>query len=176
MSPCRFVACLVLACGLCLSPVSRARAQEIRVFGFLVVTPFVVANDRVAWPYEATHLRTVTIAEFKTKGSIHGRFQIVSEPPADPVRRVYTLSGEIISWSPGERAVRMIVGGGAGRESAIIHFWVTDDQGQRVYEHRDTIRAEYAYNAEAGSAGQLARPFALKLVERVSEGKWQQSK
>jgi hypothetical protein len=39
---------------------------------------------------------------------------------------------------------------GSGRESAEIRYWLTDEQGKRLFEHKDTIRAEFWGNAYAG--------------------------
>jgi hypothetical protein len=81
------------------------------------------------------------------------------------------LEGEIVSWRPGNRAKRMMIGMGSGRESAEIHYWLTDEQGKRVFEHKDTIRAEFWGNAYEGSVGQLAHPFASKIASRLTEAK-----
>jgi hypothetical protein len=56
------------------------------------------------------------------------------------------------------------VGGGTGRESADIHFWLTDEQGKKVFDQKDTIKAEFWGNAYAGSVGQLGHPFARKIA------------
>ena len=64
-----------------------------------------------------------------------------------------------------------MVGMGSGRESAEIRYWLTDDQGKRLFEHKDTIRAEFWGNAYAGSVGQLAHPFASKIAGRLTEAK-----
>ena len=59
----------------------------------------------------------------------------------------------------------MLVGMGTGRETAVIHYWLTDKTGKKVFEHTDTIRAAFWGNAYAGSVGQLAQPFADKIAD-----------
>jgi hypothetical protein len=65
----------------------------------------------------------------------------------------------------------MLVGAGTGRETAKIRFWVTDAGGKKVFEHQDTIRAEFWGNEYADSVGQLAHPFADKIAGRLAEVK-----
>lgn len=64
-----------------------------------------------------------------------------------------------------------MVGWGSGRESADIHFWVTDETGEKKLDTRDTIRAELAGVQYQNSVGELAHPFASKIVHRVGEAK-----
>jgi hypothetical protein len=67
--------------------------------------------------------------------------------------------------------MRMLVGYGTGRESADIHYWLTDDTNEKVVEYHDTIRAEYFGNQYANSVGELAHPFGDKLANRLSGAK-----
>jgi hypothetical protein len=78
---------------------------------------------------------------------------------------------EGLAWRPGNRAKRMLVGMGSGRESADIHYWLTDEAGKKIDEHKDTIRAEFWGNAYAGSVGELAHPFGNKVAKRISNAK-----
>jgi hypothetical protein len=68
-------------------------------------------------------------------------------------------------------ATRIVVGMGAGREMAKIHYWLTNSSGKRVFEHSDTIRTRYFDNTYERSVGHLAQPFALKIAKRLSEDK-----
>ena len=81
------------------------------------------------------------------------------------------MNGEVLQWHPGNRAERWAVGMGAGRESARIRFWLTDTSGKKVFEHEDTIRAEFWGNEYADSVGQLAHPFADKIATRLAQAK-----
>jgi hypothetical protein len=60
---------------------------------------------------------------------------------------------------------------GSGRETAKIHYWLTDASGKKVFEHTDTIRAAFWGNGYADSVGQLAQPFADKIAERLAAAK-----
>lgn len=134
----------------------------------LVVHEFSVAAN-AAWPYDTKQLQSQTVAELRAKASSH--FDAMAALPATLPTRVYTLEGEVISWRAGNAAKRWLVGAGSGREAADIRYWLTDEQGKRVFEHKDTIRAEFWGNAYAGSVGQLSHPFASKIVGRLTEAK-----
>src|SRR5262249_61850747 len=98
------------------------------------------------------------------------KYEISSE--ASPARtRYFTLSGEILQWRPGNRAERWAVGMGTGRETAKIRYWLTDPSGKKIFEHEDTIRAEFWGNEYADSTGQLAHPFAAKIASRLAQAK-----
>lgn len=133
----------------------------------IVVETFSAAST-VAWPYDMKQLQTETVAELKAKTS--QRFEIGAEAGADGAS-LYRLQGEVTEWHPGNRAKRMLVGMGSGRETAVIHYWLITGTGKKVFEHTDTIRAEFWGNAYAGSVGELAHPFADKIVKRLSEAK-----
>ncbi len=64
----------------------------------------------------------------------------------------------------------MIVGFGAGRESADITYQVTDSTGTKVVDKKDTVRTNF-YSQGAGSNGTLAHPFAQKIAERIKDAK-----
>jgi hypothetical protein len=115
-------------------------------------------------------MQTQVVAEMKASFSKH--YEAIAEAPASSGHsHIYTLDGEILSWKPGNRAERLLVGGGTGRESADIHFWLTDEQGKKVFDQKDTIKAEFWGNAYAGSVGQLAHPFARKIAQRLAGAK-----
>ena len=134
----------------------------------VIVAEFSVAS-KAGWPYDIKQLQSQTRAELKAKSE--GKVDVFSSAPETPRTHTYTLSGEVLSWHPGNRAKRMMVGMGSGRETAEIHYWLTDEQGRRVFEHKDTIRAEFWGNAYAGSVGELAHPFASKIAARLVEAK-----
>jgi hypothetical protein len=143
------------------------RAQD-KASTALVVREFTVAA-KASWPYDVKQLQTQTIAELTSK--LGSQADILPKPPATAPARLYTLEGEIVSWRSGNAAKRLLVGMGSGRESADIHYWLTDAQGKKVFEHKDTIRAEFWGNAYAGSVGQLSHPFASKIAGRLADAK-----
>jgi len=134
----------------------------------IVVHAFTASSD-VAWPYDMKQMQTQTIAELKAK--LGKKFEIVSDPPTSTTAKVYMLDGEVTGWRPGNRAKRMLVGMGSGRESADIHFWLSDSGGAKKVDRKDTIRAEFWGNAYEGSVGQLAHPFADKIAGRIEDAK-----
>jgi hypothetical protein len=153
-----------------LSPVAAAQTNsaEIQARPAVIVKEF-SANERTAWPYDFKQMQQQSIAELRSKcGS---RLDVLIGDPATPRKHTYTLEGEIMSWHPGNRAKRMVIGMGSGRESADIRYWLTDENGRKIFEHKDTIRAEFWGNAYAGSVGELAHPFASKIADRLTESK-----
>jgi len=143
-------------------------ALHVESRGVVVVQEFTV-SDKVGWPYDIKQLQSQTVAELRAKSGDH--LDVLVGPPATARAHTYSLAGEIVSWHPGNRAKRMMVGMGSGRESADIRYWLTDEQGKKIFEHKDTIRAEFWGNAYAGSVGELAHPFASKIAARLSEAK-----
>src|SRR5262249_50261614 len=142
----RKYAFLLVVLGLCAANLC-AQAKSV-----IVIQPFTMAGD-ASWPYDVKMMQSQTVAELKAK--IGKQFDVVAEAPAEPHGKVYTLSGEVMSWRPGNAAKRMIVGLGSGREAADIHYWITDETGEKKFEHKDTIRAEFYTNQFQGSVGQL---------------------
>lgn len=134
----------------------------------LVVETF-TSGANVAWPYDMKQLQSQTMAELKGKDG--QKFNIVDTEPADLSASFYRLQGEVIEWHPGNRAKRWVVGMGSGRETAKIHYWLVNQNGSKVFEHTDVIRAEFWGNAYAGSVGELAHPFADKIAKRLQEAK-----
>jgi hypothetical protein len=120
------------------------------------------------WPYDMKQMAAQTVAELQRKDG--KRFDIAMDTPASQVK-IYTLDGEVSEWHPGNRAKRLVVGMGSGRETAKIHYWLTDASGKKVFEHTDTIRAAFWGNGYADSVGQLAQPFADKIADRLAEAK-----
>jgi len=55
----------------------------------------------------------------------------------------------------------------AGRENAKIHFWLTDNDGKKVYETTDIVRSLWLRNKKMKSTGMLARPFRGRIAERL---------
>ena len=133
----------------------------------IVVRPFVMANG-ISWPYDMQRIHQQTLAELQNKD---GKKYDITAEPSPSQNHFYTLNGEVLEWHPGNRAERWAVGMGAGRETAKIHFWLTDASGKKVFEHEDTIRAEYWGNQYADSVGQLAHPLADKIANRLSQAK-----
>jgi len=133
----------------------------------IVVHPFTTATG-VSWPYDMKQMVIQTVAELQTKDG--KKFDVSAEAPAGRAH-VYTLDGKVLEWNPGNRAKRMLVGFGSGRETAKIHYWLSDEAGKKLFEHEDIIRAEFWGNAYVGSVGQLAQPFADKIATRLNEAK-----
>jgi hypothetical protein len=107
----------------------------------IVVDPFTLANA-VNWPYDFKQLQLQTITELKVKDGQH--FEVTTEAPKGAARKVYLLDGEVLAWHAGNKAERMMVGYGSGRETAKIHYWLTDAAtGKKVFEHTDTIRQAF---------------------------------
>lgn len=147
-----------------LLPVASAAGEK----PVIVVHLFKMAAQ-VTWPYDMKQMQTEAVAELQAKFAKD--FDIVTEAPTGPHGKTYTLDGEVTGWRPGNRLERNTVGWGAGRESADIHFWVTDETGEKKLERRDTVRAELAGVEYQNSVGELAHPFASKIVHRVGEVK-----
>jgi len=143
-----------------------ARAQDKPA---LVVHAFTVPSG-VKWPYDMNELQTQTITALKAKDGV--QFDVV--PDASPNQsRVYILDGEVLEWHKGNTAERLVIAMGsvAGRESAKIHYWLTDKDGKRIFEHTDTIRQTFMGNPHEKSVGTLARPFGDKIAERLKDAK-----
>jgi hypothetical protein len=134
----------------------------------IVVSPFTTTKE-VAWPYDMKDLQRQTVAEMTAKAG--AEYDVSADAPQSPQGHVYTLNGEVVSWHPGNRAKRMLVGMGSGRETADIHYWLTDEGGKKMFDNKDTIRAEFWGNAYAGSVGELAHPFADKISGRIKNAK-----
>lgn len=155
---------IILFVALALAPVALA-GQERPV---VVLHAFTAGTD-VAWPYDMKLMQTQTIAEVKSK--IGKQYDLEADVPASPSTRVYTLDGEVLQWHAGNRAERMLVGFGTGREWAEIHYWLADDTGKKVFDHKDIVKAEFWGNAYAGSVGQLSHPFAGKIIRSLVDAK-----
>jgi len=123
----------------------------------LVVTEF---KTNVPFPYDLKQLQAQTVIELRKRNI----------PVAD-VGGTYTLEGEILDWHSGNRATRLVVGMGAGRETAKIHYWLIDEKGKKSFERTDTIRQSVWGGGYSPSAGQLVQPFAVKIAERIAEAK-----
>src|SRR5271166_1905041 len=113
-----------------------ARAQDKPA---LVVKTFTLASG-VNWPYDMAQLQIQTVTELKIKDAAH--FDVLVEAPGTG-RRIYTLEGEVAEWRAGNKATRLLVGMGSGRETAVIHYWLSDTEGKKVFEHTDTIRQAF---------------------------------
>jgi hypothetical protein len=120
------------------------------------------------WPYDMKQMAMQTVAELQRKDG--KRFEVAVDASGGQAK-TYTLDGEVTEWHPGNRAKRLVVGMGSGRETAKIHYWLTDAGGKKVFEHTDTIRAAFWGNGYADSVGQLAQPFADKIADRLAEAK-----
>ena len=131
----------------------------------IVVDAFTLAAG-VELPYDVKQLQAGLVADLKVQ--IGKEFEIVSEVP--PARQVYTLTGEVTGWRPGNAAKRIVIGLGSGREATDLHFRVTDGAGQAVVDSTDTIRTNF-YSQTAGSVGTLVHPIAQKIAERIKDAK-----
>ncbi len=165
-------------------PIRRTSGSYVLVLCFLLSASIGLAQEKpllvvetfttvagVAWPYDVKQLQAQTTVQLKNK--IGQSVNVVAEPPAnpEPAGRVYRLQGEVLEWHAGKRATRLIVGMGAGRETAKIHYWLLESNGKKVFEHTDTIRQSVWGGGYVGSVGQLAEPFADKIATRLKEAK-----
>jgi Domain of unknown function (DUF4410) len=157
------------------------RYLTIAVLSAVLFAPFLQGQDKptivvrnfnksesVAWPYDMKQLAFQTIAELQRKDGT--QFTISSDAPSSG-DAWYSLDGEVLDWHPGNRATRILLGMGSGRETAKIHYWLADSSGKKVFEHTDTIRAAFWGNEYASSVGQLAQPFADKIADRIKHVK-----
>jgi hypothetical protein len=135
----------------------------------IVVHAFTLASG-VNFPYDMNQLQTRAIAMLKDKDGT-----LFDALPAAPTgqARVYFLDGEVLEWHKGNTAERMLIAMGsvAGRENAKIHYWLTDQDGKKIFENTDTIRQGFMKNGHEKSVGTLATPFAEKLAERLKVAK-----
>jgi Domain of unknown function (DUF4410) len=154
---------MLLACVLALA----ARTSHAQQKPVLVVHVFTPAKDLV-WPYDMNQLQLQTITELRIKDKDY--FEVAREAPKDAPQS-YVLEGEVLEWHAGNKATRLFVGMGSGRETAKIHYWLTDKDGKKVFEHTDTIRQAFWGNQYASSVNQLAQPFADKIAARLTEAK-----
>ncbi len=154
---------LLLALGVSLPALAFASQAKPTI----VVNTFTAASD-VVWPYDMKVMQAQTVAEFKVK--LGKDFEIVAEAPATPQGTVYTLDVNIAGWRKGNAAKRLIVGLGSGRESADIHYRLTDNSGKTVLDRRDTVRTNF-YSQGAGSVGTLVHPLAEKMADRIKDAK-----
>lgn len=154
---------MLLICALALAAGSGHAQQK----PSLVVHVFSLPKD-VVWPYDMNQMQLQTVTELKIKNKDY--FDVVSESPRDTPQG-YVLDGEVLEWHAGNKATRWMVGMGAGRETAKIHYWLTDKDGKKVFEHTDTIRQAFWGNEYASSVNQLAQPFADKIAARLAEAK-----
>jgi hypothetical protein len=155
---------MILLAVIALMPVALTGQER----AIVVLHPLTAGSD-VAWPYDMKLMQTQTIAEVKAK--IGKQYEVKAEAPPSGHARVYTLDGEVLRWQPGNRAERMLVGFGTGREWADIHYWLTDDTGKKVFDYKDTIKAEFWGNAYEGSVGQLSHPLANKIAGRLAHAR-----
>lgn len=162
-----------LACGLTLAALpllaqEKPAVPEPTKNSVIVVNLFTTAAN-VSWPYDMKEMQRQTIADMKTK--LGTQFDIVTEAPVVTPEHLYTLNGEVVGWRAGNAAKRALLGFGSGRESADIHYWITDQTGEKRLDKKDTVRAEFWGNTFAGSVGQLAHPFADKISNRIRDAK-----
>jgi hypothetical protein len=121
----------VLSFAVSLVPFIQAQEKDKdKAATVVVVREFSVA-EKAAWPYDVKQLRAQTIAELTS--TIGSQAEVVAETPVSAPARLYTLEEEIISWRSGNAAKRILVGMGSGRESADIHYWLTDAQGKKAF-------------------------------------------
>jgi len=135
----------------------------------VLVHSFTVASG-VKFPYDMTELQKRAVDELKSKNAT--QFDVVTAAEG-VTTKLYILDGEVLEWHKGNTAERMLIAMGsvAGRENAKIHFWLSDKDGKKVYEHTDVIRQGFMQNGHEKSIGTLLHPFAEKISERLKEAK-----
>lgn len=144
--------------------IANPSSQSKRV---IVVNAFTLAAG-VELPYDMKQLQAGLVADLKVQ--IGKDFEIVAEAPSASQGSVYTLSGEVTGWRPGNAAKRILIGMGSGREASDIHYRVVDSSGQSVVDQTDTIRTNF-YSQSAGSVGTLVHPIAQKIADRIKNAK-----
>jgi len=134
-----------------------------------VVHAFTLASG-VNWPYNMNEMQAGAVAAIKARDG--DLFDVMADAPASQIR-FYTLDGEVLAWHKGNTAERMLIAAGsvAGRENAKIHYWLTDKDGKKVFDHTDTIRQVWMENGHERSSGMLAKPFGEKVADRLKEAK-----
>src|SRR5258708_8183036 len=147
----------VLTLVLCGLWVPLLQAQEKPA---IVVQPFTTANG-VSWPYDMQRMTSQTLAELQTKDG--KKYEISTAAPLSRAH-YYSLNGEVLAWHPGNRAKRMLVGVGTGRETATIRYWLADETGKKVFEHDDPNPPPLSRNEYAASFRRLAPPFAHQIA------------
>lgn len=158
---------LLLTATLALTVTTTPQAMPAQVKPVLVVQAFTTAPD-VNLPYDLKLLQTQLVAELKVM--LAKQLDVVAESPSAPAGSVYSLSGEITSWRPGNAAKRLLVGLGSGREAMDLQYRASDASGKQVVGSKDTIRTNF-YSQGAGSTGTLAHPIAQKIAERIRDAK-----
>lgn len=164
---------VLLACGLAVASLTLFAQDKPAVppapakNSVIVVNTFTAAN--VSWPYDMQEMQRQTVAEMKAK--LGTQFDIVIEAPVATPAHLYTLNGEVVGWRAGNAAKRAFIGMGSGREAADIHYWITDQTGEKLLDKKDTIRTEFWGSAFTGSVGQLAHPVADKISKRIRDAK-----
>src|SRR5258708_32329304 len=83
----------------------------------IVVQPFTTASG-VSWPYDMQRMTSQTLAELQTKDG--KKYEISTAAPLSRAH-FYSLSGEEFAWHPRNRAKRLLVGVGPGRENPQNH-------------------------------------------------------
>ena len=155
--------------SLTLSAQEKAAQDELAQEKPVIVVHAFTSASGATWPYDMKQMQRQAAAELGAKAG--KRYEVVTEIPTTNHSRVYVLDGEVTAWHPGNHAMRLLVGYGTGRESADIHYWLTDNADKKVFESRDTIRAEYFGNQHASSVGELAHPFGDKIAGRLNGAK-----
>jgi uncharacterized protein DUF4410 len=153
----------LLVVGLALSAADPS-AQGKRV---MVIQPFTLAAG-VELPYDMKLMQAQLVSDLKVQ--IGKEFDVVAESPATPHGSLYTLTGEITGWRPGNAAKRIVIGLGSGREASDIRYQVADRSGTNVIDRSDTIRTNF-YSQGAGSVGTLVHPIAQKIAEKIKDAR-----
>ena len=154
---------VVFVVALGLAPALAQEKPALAVHGFTVATG-------VKFPYEMTLLQDQAIAALKDKDG--ALFDVGRDAPPGQAR-VYILDGIVLEWHKGNTAERMLLAAGsvAGRENAKIHYWLSDKDGKKIFEHTDTIRQGFMSNTHEKNSGTLGQPFGEKIAERLKEAK-----
>jgi hypothetical protein len=98
------------------------------------------------WAPQVEHFRRAFIARLKESNAFA---TVTEQPPATPAAGVLTVSGQITEIDKGSRALRAIVGFGAGRARAQGDFKITDANGAVLA----SFTSAKAYSGGAGIGG-----------------------
>lgn len=183
----RVVTASAIACSLAFIPsIAHAQTNPTVVVNAFTVAEGVPQGDQ--WEGDAVwKLQSHTIFRLKAIGSKH--FAVVTEAPKEAKASAFTLGVEVLYWcdtfNTCPRLLPETSAGGFTAEGK-IHYWLTDQFGNRVFEFTDAFtrgpglrpnypqvlmipRGDPAYDGVYLS--DFAKPLAERLFKRLKQAK-----
>lgn len=152
--------------------VAIASGLDLRAYPTLIVErPTINAadmgddEDRRLSAEALTALREKLLAGLQGIGTFQRVADVQSEPVPPGAGKVLRLRINVSRFSPGERALRALVGFGAGRTKLQVESRFVDAQTGRAM-----LATADRWIASKGLAGGSARDFLLESVDEVSKG------